>query len=651
MAKKRVTRKRVNDPTINEALRDIYDKIDGLQPNSSDYITPTPPVEGDTTVVTDDDGNTTTAMYTGNEWLVDINANFQPVGTSRGWKSALGASGRSRIPIFNEAIRYDRKNNVAIVNSKKQKVNLSNNDGALAVSGDTLKIGTDGTGLTLKNTSGVLHVRNEADSADAIVNSKYIKLTGEDTAVENSIGLNSTFGPIIRAPGMALDGASIPALTNGFNQACNVEDGSSNIVLTAANAYLTVGQVVSGTGIPTSGKVCYVGVKAGDNASFTLYRDGIAVNADDDATGTTIRFNNFGMAKFVEMSAGAPSFIQYQTSVTTTPNCWGIGVDPYESPASALSSGRPDDAPFIISYNGGSPLTSDTFHSARKLVIDASGVVNFLGDIKLHATASDDGEVATIGVADSTGILTIAATASDDTYADIVLNAGGDIELNADTGIITFKDDGTILGLFSSGVFNLRGNLELESTTGEKTTLSVADATGIFTIATTASDATDADIIIDAGGHVEFDGCGVGFDRPTALTFGDAAVTTAGGNSTDVDFRVGNKHVLELTGNITSGSSEYLSFIFPAVSGNFLLVLGQDNTGTRTIGTSAAWRAYASDASEADNTLFINGIDARVRWAGGITPTLTTTADKTDIISMYWDADSQTCFATITQNF
>ena len=57
MAKKRVTRKRVNDPTINEALRDIYDKIDGLQPNSSDYITPTPPVEGDILLVTEDEDN------------------------------------------------------------------------------------------------------------------------------------------------------------------------------------------------------------------------------------------------------------------------------------------------------------------------------------------------------------------------------------------------------------------------------------------------------------------------------------------------------------------------------------------------------------------------------------------------------------------
>ena len=62
--------------------------------------------------------------------------------------------------------------------------------------------------------------------------------------------------------------------------------------------------------------------------------------------------------------------------------------------------------------------------------------------------------------------------------------------------------------------------------------------------------------------------------------------------------------------------------------------------------------AYQADGSTlATNAAFANGTDGAVRWAGGSAPTLTTTADKVDIISMYWDAKNETCFATVSQNF
>ena len=53
--------------------------------------------------------------------------------------------------------------------------------------------------------------------------------------------------------------------------------------------------------------------------------------------------------------------------------------------------------------------------------------------------------------------------------------------------------------------------------------------------------------------------------------------------------------------------------IFPATSGNFLLVIYQDPNGSRTV-AAAGWRAYASDASLCDNTLVIDGTDGEVRW-------------------------------------
>ena len=139
-----------------------------------------------------------------------------------------------------------------------------------------------------------------------------------------------------------------------------------------------------------------------------------------------------------------------------------------------------------------------------------------------------------------------------------------------------------------------------------------------------------------------------GFTKHTA-TFSTSGVIGDGNDSTDVDFRHSNKIQLTLTDNI-SGSSEYINMIFPAASGNFLLELIQDGTGSRTV-ASAGWRGFAADETLCDNTAGANGSDGRVRWAGGTHPTLTTTADKIDIISIYWDNDNQTVFAVASLNF
>ena len=174
-------------------------------------------------------------------------------------------------------------------------------------------------------------------------------------------------------------------------------------------------------------------------------------------------------------------------------------------------------------------------------------------------------------------------------------------------------------------------------------------ANGVTNINTNDSDGALGHLSLQANGHVEFDNCAAGFDK-LAGTFSTSGVIGDGNDSTDIDFRLGNKYELVLTNDI-SGSSEFINMIFPATSGNFLLVLAQDGTGNRTV-ASAGWVAYQSDGStKATNAAFADGTDGAVRWAGGGAPTLTTTANKADIISMYWDADNQTCFATITQNF
>ena len=114
-----------------------------------------------------------------------------------------------------------------------------------------------------------------------------------------------------------------------------------------------------------------------------------------------------------------------------------------------------------------------------------------------------------------------------------------------------------------------------------------------------------------------------------------ASATTA--FNTDVDFRFGNKARLELT---ASQAVPVLGFIFPSTSGNFVLALEQASGGS---GTVSDYKAYTYDEAAATTTDLL--------WAGGAEPTLTATGNKTDIISIFWDVETEIAYATITHNF
>lgn len=87
----------------------------------------------------------------------------------------------------------------------------------------------------------------------------------------------------------------------------------------------------------------------------------------------------------------------------------------------------------------------------------------------------------------------------------------------------------------------------------------------------------------------------------------DTNATATGAVSVDIEN--GNVHSLTLTGNVT------LSFDNPSESGEFcklILFIAQDSTGGRTV-----------------------TLPASVQWAGGIAPTLTTTALAVNVITFY----------------
>lgn len=89
-----------------------------------------------------------------------------------------------------------------------------------------------------------------------------------------------------------------------------------------------------------------------------------------------------------------------------------------------------------------------------------------------------------------------------------------------------------------------------------------------------------------------------------------------------INWNLSNKQKLTLTGNVTT-----MSFTAPTNGAcNLVLSIIQDGTGGRTV-----------------------AFPAGIKWASGLTPTITTTADKTDIVNIFFDGSTYFCAAV--QNF
>ena len=253
--------------------------------------------------------------------------------------------------------------------------------------------------------------------------------------------------------------------------------------------------------------------------------------------------------------------------------------------------------------------------------------------------------------ASGTGGFTINTTGNAGS-GDVTIESGGDINLDAEGDTINvlqadvaipidkkviFGDageyivgDGTDLDIVSSNNLNLGGdnliNLydgatnygSFSKTTGD--TLSISSAAGNIKLAPYSD-------------HYILLGGGTGFTQATP---------TYNATDTAVDFRDTNKQFL----TFGSGSEAIadLNLQFPAVSGNFVLVIKQHSGGGGSV-ASDGWLVF-DEAGDAANTTI-------VQWPGGTEPTLTTGANAVDIVSFYWDATdgAEICYGVISQDF
>ena len=128
------------------------------------------------------------------------------------------------------------------------------------------------------------------------------------------------------------------------------------------------------------------------------------------------------------------------------------------------------------------------------------------------------------------------------------------------------------------------------------------------------------------GNYADFQTTGVGFTQ---------FEPTYNASDTNVNFNDnGNKGFVTFgSGNITD-----LNLYFPNVSCNCTLLVKQDGSGSRTI---TNYKTF--DQSD--------GNESTVVWSGGSNPTLTTTANKLDILSFYWDNDNHKAYGVASLNF
>ena len=222
--------------------------------------------------------------------------------------------------------------------------------------------------------------------------------------------------------------------------------------------------------------------------------------------------------------------------------------------------------------------------------------------------------------------------------ADLELQADGDLTFDCDdasakAGKIYFQESGATFAQMHQVVSPASSNFRLLEASGASTddyfNISCI-AAGETTISTVDAAGTDAHLNIEPDGHVEFDGCGVGFDLVTP---------TYNASDTDVDFKTGNKQFV----TFGSGNIADLNLKFPATSGNFVLLLKQDGTGSRTVAADG-WLAFDSLGNAANGS-------STVKFAGGSNPTLTTDANHVDIISFFWDSDNEIAYGVATLDF
>ena len=418
MPVKKVTRKKSNNPVVDTALSDIYDKLDKLQPiNPRDrYTTSNQPEEGTMATVEvtgneSESGTMSSAVFTKNGWMVDINSNYKRIGTT-GFIASEGMKGRSKTPVQGEALSYDKNHNIVIGNTAGEKV-------------------------LLKNTSGMLNVRNANDSADGDIrvanikdanDNKSIEITSTGSAVNHLKFDNSAAGlgnSVFLTVGGTDTNAHLGLKPKGAGNINIIKD--LNLDTSSSGIGLDIDYDYTGTAVDTAAiinkgfRVIMRSDAETHHSGSTITNEGISLSIAGNTNGTN---TNYGMT-LTCVSADVNNGIS--TFCTD-----GTGYD-LKCKSSADSA---DYFTITTSTHGETTLTTvDSDAGIAHLTLDVDGdiILDPNSGITKFYLAGDTDDLCTLTVA-ANGATTIATTDSDGSEANLTLDVNGGLHIDTDSG-------------------------------------------------------------------------------------------------------------------------------------------------------------------------------------------------------------------------
>jgi len=364
----------------------------------------------------------------------------------------------------------------------------------------------------------------------------------------------------------------------------------------------------------------YVGFQTPATGSLTTSYT-LTLPVDDGASGQLLQTNGTGILSWVTVAGGG--------DIANGGNTGAVVIGTNDATTLSFETNNVVRGVFTGGASTGGALTlTDVTSNTSTVETNITNVVNSSGTaaagfgqrqlFQLESTTTNAQDAAAVDV-----LWTTATHAS--RTADIVFNGVNNATALAETfriagnGILTntistaatnTATDGLILKINSTGTA-AAGFGESILFQGETTTTNNTDQNRISSIWSTATHATRQSALLfstvtNAGAVTE-------------LVRMDGRQMRVAGQYVSTKFALTDSGTIALDWNnsnvqsVTLGGNRTFTFANPLTGGRYLIVLKQDGTGSRTV----TWPT--------------------IKWRGGTAPTLTTTANKTDLITIVYD--------------
>ena len=320
------------------------------------------------------------------------------------------------------------------------------------------------------------------------------------------------------------------------------------------------------------------------------------------------------------------------TTTTGVPSIAVAGTD-YVSPSLASTKiwvGNASGAATPVSMTGDASISNIGVVTISNIagsvtvngLITGNGGLTTTGTSNVSVGSDAAAQIINIGTGGASKVVTIGSTNSlspttvNSGTSGLSLNSLGNATLNS-AGNISI--DGAPAGSITIGDAAQTGAISIGTSSAAHTTnIGVATSTAVSTV-NIATGGTAANVISIGNGTNNATNI---LGTVSATRFKGTHKTYAGAATLKIDLSLGNFFTVTLGTNTAFDSTWYTNQGVGTYSIRFL----QDGTGSRTVAFPSTWV-----------------------WSGGVIPTITSTANKSDIVTLYYDGT--TFYATIIQNF